>query len=142
MLHFVHEITITDPGWSSVDNDKFWAFLSLKVGYSFTEDLRQALEVTPVECGPWRKDIVIDLLKLIRHRQLSQHEIEAVESCVTRYQHVSATMYELIMKKIQHPYMEENKVFAGCIAPPTMTCYHCDSILQKKQSSCICYTVH
>ena len=54
----------------------------LKFGFDFVEDLRLVLSVVSEECGPWRNEMVVDLLQRVRNVMLSPKDVEVVEVCI------------------------------------------------------------
>ena len=108
----------------------------LKFGFDFVEDLRLVLSVVSEECGPWRKEMVVDLLQRVRNVTLSPKDVEVVEVCINEpdlSSRVSCTnvlpvqLSQLILEK----RVMIGDAYGGCISPPTSICYQCGFKLAK-----------
>lgn len=132
--------SISNSAWASSSDSDFLYFLSVKLGLQFVDDLRLVLSVVPVECGPWRQQILVDLLESVRQLDMTTEEREAATTCVLRGISIDplvplASQYELALQKALPSHMTHdqirNEVYGGCLAPPTTSCYSCDAALQK-----------
>lgn len=117
----------------------FLFFVGVKLGLEFIDDLRAVLSVVPLQCGPWRKQMVIDLLGSVRKFDLTTSEQDAAAICVSRGVSIDVpvpltSQYELILQKALKkttPDLDRSQVYGGCLAPPTISCEYCGAHLQK-----------
>ena len=104
--------------------------LSLKYDYRLIHDMIQVSKVVPMECGPWRRPLCMELLQLIRTLPSSAEEVmSAILACnVSNTGGQTAPYYDVLKKVLKK---EQNVPFAGCLAPPTSICLQCHCSLQK-----------
>ena len=131
---------------------KLLPLLYVKFGMEYIEDLRLIFSVVPVECGPWRKEIIIDLLQRVRKHQLNASELKAVDAYLQADENGSHSFSNDL--PTQHRYIQpqvvlekmvlDADVYGGCICPPTSVCYECGNALSKnnKPSRVTLYTLN
>ena len=75
----------------SQDPDMLLALLSMKFSYNLTQKLIDIVKVIPVSCGPWRKELCLELLNLVSPspNYSLQEALEAILSC--KGQHTTGT---------------------------------------------------
>ena len=61
---------------------KLISVMYLKFGFDFVEDLRLVLSVVSEEFGPWKKEMVVDLLQWVRNVTLNPKDVEVIEVCI------------------------------------------------------------
>lgn len=118
------------------DDTKLLPLLYLQFGFDFVEQLRLVFSVVPIQCGPWRKELTIDLLQRVRKNcDLSESEVKAVNVCL-KSNLASPTHMQLqpqySQSRLALEKMElDTNVYGGCICPPTCHCYSCGNELAK-----------
>ena len=68
--------------FTNLSIDTVMAMAIVKFGLRFVQDVRIVLDVIPVQCGPWREEIVFRLFKLLRP---SQRPLSSAEEAVLRF---------------------------------------------------------
>lgn len=128
----------------------------LKFGFRFVENLMCILSVVPEEAGPWRSDIILTLLNALQSPQELDPEKKKISMflstniCKSGFPGYKPCYSEVFSRVLKYSSSQQAQVnqsdspaisllhpFAGCICPPTKTCFLCHNELQKSNKPCI-----
>lgn len=119
-----------------LDTQDLLKILVVTFGFTFVEDLRLVMTVVPNECGPWHRELVLELFSFVRKSALTETEVNAVDACLSGNfvpSPASCHHYKCVLDKLQHIRLS----YGGCFSPPTSVCYRCGNDLVKNNKPSI-----
>lgn len=119
--------------------DVLIAITVMKFGFQFLQDTFLALEAVPENCGPWQKEILLQMLSSMRGSKNLSHQQEQIVYCLIKKMGKGANGYATfdVNNKIWCRVLSNKKQTLsaiGCMAPPTKLCYFCSELLQKNNT--------
>lgn len=125
------QVSLTQDDTILLSTDDLLTILVIRFGYTFVEELRLVMTVMPKECGPWRRELVMDLFSQIRKCSLTAIDLQAIDACLSDASMILPPVtydhYGQVLEKLEHT----SNPYGGCLSPPISVCNQCGSDLVK-----------